>query len=98
MMVLLAQQLASGPLKGYTVDVYIGGARVVCFNPTVWTGPKVITCGPAVVVRAAAAPGGGISAEGRALARFPIYEPYDASAIYDVFNRIEAATTRKRGR
>ena len=42
----------SGPLTGWYVYVYVDEERVVCANPGVWDGPKVITCNHIVAIDA----------------------------------------------
>jgi len=39
-----APRLPTGQLTGWYVFVYVGDRRVVCANPVVWDGPKVMTC------------------------------------------------------
>ena len=40
----------NGRLMGWYVYVYVDGKRVVCANPTVWDGPKVVTCNYVVAI------------------------------------------------
>jgi hypothetical protein len=39
-----------GELLGWYSVFYVGERRVVCANPVVWDGPKVITCDNVVAV------------------------------------------------
>ncbi len=39
-----------GPLMGWYVYVVVGEERVVCANPKVWDGPKVISCTHVVAI------------------------------------------------
>ncbi len=39
-----------GQLMGWYVYVYIDGERIVCANPRVWNGPKVVTCNYIVAI------------------------------------------------
>jgi hypothetical protein len=40
----------SGQLMGWYVYVWIDGKRIVCANPRVWDGPKVVTCNYIVAI------------------------------------------------
>jgi len=46
-----------GELLGWYAWFYVGEQRVVCANPVVWDGPKVITCDNVVVVDQEKRPG-----------------------------------------
>jgi hypothetical protein len=54
----------SGPLTGWYVYVYMRKERVVCANPQVWDGPKVITCSHVVAIDEMAKPGQAVPAGG----------------------------------
>lgn len=47
-----AVRMPTGQLPGWYVYVYVGDERVICANPVVWDGPKVITCDHVVAIDA----------------------------------------------
>jgi hypothetical protein len=80
-------EFREGPLTGWYVYVYVGGEKVICANPTVWSGPRVIRCTQLVGVEKAepepAEPGG------------PVAE-FDPASI--VFDEIDLAACRSTAR
>jgi hypothetical protein len=43
-------KIQPGRQTGWYVYLYMDGARVVCTNPFVWDGPRVITCDQVVTI------------------------------------------------
>ena len=50
------RSFGTGELTGWYAVFYVSGRRIVCANPTVWDGPKVVSCSHLVAVDTEAEP------------------------------------------